>query len=114
MSAAKRKGDAGEAAWQAKRESEGWRCFPLSPSFEGVDLISIGPQGHIELAEVKAWATELPPGLRADCMRRLLDVQGWIRELLPPAWASRVSVVLVHAVKGEDGVYRCAENWRFP
>jgi len=110
MSSRKAKGDAGEAAWQAKREADGWLCFPLSPAFEGVDVLSIGPDGEIELAEVKAWARPIDPQTRLQVMDRL----NYLRRVLPMWARRRLTVVLVHAVPGEDGKYRCAETWRFP
>jgi len=110
MSSRKAKGDAGEAAWQRKREADGWTCFPLSPAFEGVDVLSIGPDGEIELAEVKAWARPIDPQTRLQVMDRL----NYLRRVLP-IWARRrLTVVLVHAVPGEDGEYQCVETWRFP
>jgi len=110
MSYRKRKGDAGEAAWTAKREAEGWICFPLSPAFEGVDVLSIGPDGEIELAEVKAWRRPINPQVRLEVMDRMT----YLRRVLPAQVRRRLTVVLVHAVKGDDGEYRCAETWRFP
>ena len=110
MTSRKRKGDAGEAAWTAKREADGWRCFPLSPAFEGCDILSIGPDGEIELAEVKAWTRSLTPSIRI----AVVDRMNYLRSILP-RWAQRrLTTVLVHAVKGEDGEYRCTETWRFP
>jgi len=110
MSSRKAKGDAGEAAWQRKREADGWLCFPLSPAFEGVDLLSIGPDGEIELAEVKAWSRPLTPAVRLEVMDRL----NYLRSVLPEWARRRLTVVLVHAAKVEDGEYRCEETWRFP
>jgi len=110
MASRKAKGDAGEAAWQRKREEEGWVCFPLSPSFHSADVLSVGPEGQLEIAEVKAWNRPLDPQTRAFVMTSMVALQRQVSKLR----RFRVSVVLVHAVKGDDGAYRFAETWRFP
>jgi len=110
MTSRKAKGDAGEAAWQGFRDTDGWVTFPLSPSFEGADLIAIGPGGQIEVAEIKAWNRPIDPQTRAQVMTRLITLQRRMSKLV----RSKVSVVLIHAVKGDDGEWRFAETWRFP
>jgi len=112
MTSRKAKGDAGEAAWQAHREKDGWICFPLSPSFEGADLLSFDPFGGIEFAEVKAWNRPINAQTRQDVMERLLGIRSWFVARVGVKRA--LSVVLVHAVKGDDGEWRFAETWRFP
>ena len=57
MSARKRKGDAGEAAYAAFREVDGCVCYPLSPSFPSCDLLILKPDGGLELVEVKTCDT---------------------------------------------------------
>jgi len=110
MASRKAKGDAGEAAWQGFRDTDGWVTFPLSPSFEGADLLAFGPEGQVEIAEVKAWNRPIDPATRAQVITRLVSLQRQMSKLR----RFRVSVVLIHAVRGDDGEWRFAETWRFP
>jgi len=111
MTSRKAKGDAGEAAYAAYVEANGGRAFPLSPSFPSADLLVLTADHSIEFVEVKAWKRPINPETIAHVEQTLLA----LRRALPDRWRRRVvSLVLVHAVKGDDGGWRFAETWRFP
>lgn len=110
MSARKRKGDAGEAAYAERCELEGHVAYPLSPSFPTADLLVLRSDGSIELVEVKTWARPLNP----ETIQKVTLGLYALRSMMPPIQRRRCILKLVHAVKGEDGAYRFAETWRFP
>lgn len=116
MSAPKRKGDAGEAAYQAHLEAGGAKVFPLSPSTPGVDLLSFDAFGHMQLTEVKAWNRPIGPAMLQKCIQTLLSV----RDALPGISKGRTSLCLIHAIKlpleGQESSpgWSFDEVWRFP
>jgi len=110
MSSRKAKGDAGEAAYAAWMTKLGCLALPLSPSFPSADLLLLDPGGSIALVEVKAWRRPINPETVAYVEQTLLA----LRRAMPDRWRRKTSLVLVHAVKGDDGDWRFAETWRFP
>ena len=77
----KRIGDAAELKEQRRLESEGWAVFPLSPSFEGVDLIAVR-DGWIALVEVKS--SRLYGQERVRALQKLMDAAQYLRDLAEP------------------------------
>ena len=110
MTSPKDKGDAGEAAYARQVAQDGGFAFPLSPAFASADLLVLRPSGRWELVEVKAWKRKINPATLAYAQTTLHGH----RRSVPARWRRSMSLVFIHAVKGEDGAYRFAETWRFP